>query len=138
MNEVETQAAPQRSTIAPPLAAAAAWLLPGLGHLLLRRWGRAAAIFVAVAGLAITGYLLRGVVFPIHPRDLRADPLTFLGGIGDAGSGILYALSRVFEKAGPDVSRAAGDYGTRFIAAAGVANFLCAADAYEIASGSKE
>ena len=62
----------------------------------------------------------------------------FLGGVGDAGSGIFYALAGVLEKSGADVSRAAGDYGTRFIAAAGVANFLCAADAYEIAGGRKE
>lgn len=123
--------------ISPALAAAAAWILPGLGHLLLRRWGRAASMFAVVAGLAMTGYMLRGVVFPINLRDLRADPLTFLGGIGDAGSGIFYALARVLEKAGADVSRAAGDYGTRFIAAAGVVNFLCAADAFEIASGRK-
>jgi hypothetical protein len=56
--------------------------------LLLRRWGRACAIFGVVAGLAMMGYLLRGVVFPIHLHDLRADPLNFLGGVGDAGSGI--------------------------------------------------
>ena len=54
--------------------------MPGLGHLLLRRWGRAGAIFAAVAGLAVTGYLLRGVAFPIHFADFRGDPLTFLGG----------------------------------------------------------
>lgn len=129
---------PERRGISPALAALAAWVVPGLGHLLLRRWGRAGAIFAAVAGLAVTGYLLRGVAFPIHLADFRGDPLTFLGGVGDAGSGIFYALAGVLEKTGADVSRAAGDYGTRFIAAAGVANFLCAADAYEIASGRKE
>ena len=132
------EAAPERPAIAQAIAAIAAWIVPGLGHLLLRRWGRACAIFGAVAGLVMIGYALRGVVFPIHPHDMRADPLTFLGGIGDAGSGIFYALARVLEKAGSDVSRAAGDYGTRFIAAAGVANFLSVADAFEIASGRKQ
>ncbi len=138
MSETLIAARPERRLISPALAAIAAWAVPGLGHLILRRWGRACAIFGAVAGLAVTGYLLRGVVFPIHLRDFRVDPLTFLGGIGDAGSGIFYALAGVLEKTGADVSRAAGDYGTRFIAAAGVANFLSAADAYEIAAGRKE
>jgi hypothetical protein len=138
VSEPLISAAPERRVVSPALAMIAAWAVPGLGHALLRRWGRACAIFAAVAGLVLTGYLVRGVVFPIHLHDFRADPLTFLGGIGDAGSGIFYALSSVLEKTGADVSRAAGDYGTRFIAAAGVANFLCAADAYEIASGRKE
>jgi hypothetical protein len=41
----------------------------------------------------------------------------------------------MFEAAGPDVSRAAGDYGTRFIAAAGVVNMLAVLDVIEIATG---
>jgi hypothetical protein len=138
LSETFVAAGPERHPMSPVVAVLAAWAVPGLAHMLMQRWGRAAAIFGVVGGLAITGYLLRGVVFPIHFRDFRGDPLTFLGGIGDAGSGIFYALASVLEKNGADVSRAAGDYGTRFIAAAGVANFLCAADAYEIASGRKE
>ena len=138
MSESAIAGVPERGGMSPTVARIAGWIIPGLGHMLLQRWGRACAIFVAVGGLAVTGYLLRGVVFPIHLRDFRADPLTFLGGIGDAGSGIFYALAGVLEKTGADVSRAAGDYGTRFIAAAGVANFLCAAVAYEIAGERKE
>jgi len=134
---VEAAPAPERQPVPAILAAVAAWILPGLGHLLLRQWGRGCAVFAAVAGLVMSGYLLRGVVFPIHLHDMRADPLTFLGGVGDAGSGIFYALARFIEKSGADVSRAAGDYGTRFIAAAGVANYLSVADAFEIASGKK-
>ena len=41
----------------------------------------------------------------------------------------------MFERLGPDVSRALGDDGTRFIAAAGLVNVLSAFDAYEIAAG---
>jgi hypothetical protein len=111
--------------------AIAAWFLPGLGHVILRRWGRGLAFFVAVAGLAIAGYLMRGNVFPPHSGDLFGT----IGFLADAGSGVMYLLARVFERAGPDVSRAAGDYGTRFIAAAGVVNLLAAFDAYEIARG---
>jgi hypothetical protein len=113
------------------LAALAAWLVPGLGHLVLGRWGRAILFFVAVGGLVVTGYLLRGNVFPPH----SGDPFGTLGFVADAGTGVFYYFSRFFEAAGPDVSRAAGDYGTRFIAAAGVVNVLAVLDVIEIATG---
>jgi hypothetical protein len=112
-------------------AALAAWLVPGLGHLLLGRWGRALVFFCAVGGLVVSGYLLRGNVFPPH----SGDPFGTLGFLADAGTGIFYYFSRFFEAAGPDVSRAAGDYGTRFIAAAGVVNLLAVLDTIEIATG---
>ena len=126
-----TPAATRKGNALAPFVAIAAWLVPGLGHLLLGRWGRALGFFVSVGGLAITGYLLRGNVFPPH----SGDPFGTLGFFADAASGVFYYLSRVFEAAGPDVSRAAGDYGTRFIAAAGVVNVLAIFDVLEIASG---
>ena len=113
------------------LAAIMAWLVPGLGHLLLGRWGRALLFFVAVGGLVVTGYSLRGNVFPPH----SGDPFGTLGFLADAATGVFYYFSRFFEGAGPDVSRAAGDYGTRFIAAAGVVNVLAVLDVIEIATG---
>jgi hypothetical protein len=130
---------PQANTgISPVLIGVLAWLVPGLGHLVLRRWARGIAFFVAIGGLAVLSYHLRGVVFSILPPvDPRTDPLAFLGAVGDAGNGIFYFLAHRIESAGPDVSRAAGDYGTRLLAAAGVANFLCVVDACEIALGRK-
>jgi hypothetical protein len=108
-----------------------AWAVPGLGHLILGRWRRALAFFISVGGLAITGYLLRGNVFPQHATDAFGR----LGFFADAGTGVFYYLARFFERFGPDVSRALGDDGTRFIAAAGLVNLLSAFDAYEIAAG---
>jgi hypothetical protein len=108
-----------------------AWAVPGLGHLILGRWRRALAFFISVGGLAIAGYLLRGNVFPQHATDAFGR----LGFFADAGTGVFYYLARFFERFGPDVSRALGDDGTRFIAAAGLVNLLSAFDAYEIAAG---
>lgn len=110
--------------------AVAGWVVPGLGHWLLGRRARGIVIFAAVGALAVTGYLLRGNIFPHGQRDAFG----MLGFLADAGSGLFYTLGRLVERSGPDVSRAAGDYGTRFIAAAGIVNLLAVFDAYEIAS----
>jgi hypothetical protein len=109
--------------------ALAAWAVPGLGHLLLRRWIKAAAFFIAVAGLALLGYTMRGDVFPFGSDG----PFGTMGFLADVGSGAFYLLSRVFEAAGADLSHSSGDYGTRLIAAAGILNVLAVIDAYETA-----
>jgi hypothetical protein len=120
-----------RRDVLAPFIAVIAWIVPGLGHLILQRRGRALVFFLTVGGLAVAGYMLRGNVFP--PR--MGEPFGTLGFLADGGSGIFYFLSRFLESAGPNVSRAAGDYGTRFIAAAGIVNLLSVFDAYEIALG---
>src|SRR5579864_270140 len=113
--------------------AVAGWVVPGLGHLFQRRIGRAMAGFAAVGTMAVIGLWMRGNVFPMHSDDAFG----LLGFIADAGSGIFYLLAHTIEKAGPDVSRAAGDYGTRLIATAGVLNMLFVLDALEISRGHK-
>lgn len=113
------------------LFAIAGWIVPGLGHLLQGRWGRACVFLFAVGGLSITGLLMRGNVFPPHSDD----PFGTLGFLADAGSGVFYYFAHSIEAGGPDLSRAAGEYGTRLIAAAGIMNLLSTLDAYEIASG---
>jgi hypothetical protein len=132
-----TEKSTEESTSAIPsfayLVAIAAWAVPGLGHLILRRWGRALFLFLATGGLALAGYGMRGEVFNTR----SGDPFGELGFLADACSGAFYFLPRLLEAAGPDVSRAAGDYGTRFLAAAGVVNLLGVLDAYRIACGRK-
>ena len=53
--------------------------------------------------------------------------------IADIGTGSLYFLARSLEATGSDVSHAEGDYGTRFLATAGVLNLLAVLHAYEAA-----
>jgi hypothetical protein len=117
----------------PFLIAVAAWIVPGLGHALLRRWPRALGLFLTVTGLAIAGCELRGEIFSWHSGGTFGP----LGFIADAGSGALYFAARMLEATGTDISQAAGDYGTRFIAAAGIVNLLGVLDAYGVASGRK-
>ena len=111
----------------------AGWILPGLGHALQKMWGRALACFLTVAVLVIIGAGMRGNVFTSDGGDAFAS----LGYLADLGTGSFYLLAKSLETRGPDVSHADGDYGTRFLAAAGVLNLLAALHAYEAARGRK-
>jgi uncharacterized protein DUF6677 len=112
---------------------AAGWLVPGLGHALLRMWGRAAVCFLMIGALVTFGAGMRGNVF----NSKGNDAFDTLGYVADLGAGTFYFVARSLETNGPDVSHADGDYGTRFLAAAGVLNFLAALHAYEAARGRK-
>ena len=112
---------------------AASWILPGLGHALQRMWGRAIACFLIIGALVIVGAGMRGNLFTSNGNDA----FDSLGYVADLGAGSFYFLARSLEKSGPDVSHAGGDYGTRFLATAGVLNLLAALHAYEAARGRK-
>jgi Family of unknown function (DUF6677) len=114
--------------------ALAGWLIPGLGQVIAGRWGRGIVFFCAVAGLVFTGYFQRGVVFAHQ----FSEPFGLLGFLADASSGVFYFVAKLFETSGPNIARAAGDYGTRFIATGGVLNLLAAFDAYAVAMGERD
>jgi hypothetical protein len=128
VSEAEANAGLGRRVLA-LIVALVAWAVPGAGHLLLRRWLTALALFGCVAALALTGILLRGRIFQLDSGGF----FELLGFVADCGAGIFFFLPRWMEIGAADVSRAAGDYGTRFFATAGVLNVLCALDAYRLA-----
>lgn len=107
----------------------AAWLVPGLGHLLLRRRSRAVILFVCVGTLAVLGYILRGQAYSSRGEDIFG----ILGYVAEVGTGAFYFLAQFFEPHGSNTARVIGDYGTRFLATAGLLNYLCVLDVWEIA-----
>ena len=113
------------------VVALAGWAVPGLGHLILRKWSKAAFYFLCVGGLACVGLLMRGGVFAPGSEDL----FDRLGFFADIGTGAFYFLARMIQTAGPDVAHATGDYGTRMFAAACMINLLTVLEAYEIGRG---
>lgn len=115
------------------LFALAGWFVPGLGHALQKMWGRAIACFLTIGTLVVLGAGMRGNLFDSTGGDAFAS----LGYLADLGAGSFYFLAKSLEATGADVSRAQGDYGTRFLATAGVLNFLWALHAYEAARGRK-
>jgi hypothetical protein len=131
-NGVTVQQGPEREKLAIAIGLAG-WLVPGLGQALQKMWGRAAACFLSVGALVVFGAGMRGNVFTSH----GSDAFDSLGYLADLGTGSFYLAARSLEVNGSDVSHADGDYGTRFMAAAGVLNLLAALHAYEAARGRK-
>jgi drug/metabolite transporter (DMT)-like permease len=135
-DETQIAAAPPRENKREARAIAfgvAGWLVPGLGHALQRMWGRAFMFFAVVGVLVFVGAGMRGNLF----NSEGGDAFAALGYLADIGTGGFYLLAKYIEVGGPDVSHAYGDYGTRFLAAAGVLNLLAALHAYEAARGRK-
>jgi hypothetical protein len=112
----------------------AGWLVPGAGHLLLRMWTRGLGVLAMVGALAWTGIALRGRLFTFTADDF----FDLLGFFADCGAGSFFYFAMKYNNGGPDVAHAAGDYGTRFFAAAGVLNVLAAVDAYRLARGDEQ
>ncbi len=131
---VETQhtavpASASMSVIAP----AVAWLMPGAGHLIQKRWIRGLLIMASITMMFILGLLLQGRVYQPNGGDI----LDILGFVGDVGAGGLYIVTRVQGWGHGAIAHATADYGTKFLIVAGLLNFICAADAYHIAIGKK-
>jgi hypothetical protein len=115
------------------LAPAVGWLIPGAGHLIQKRWIRGLLIMTSVVAMFVLGLLMDGRVYKPNGGDI----LDILGFIGDLGAGGMYIVSRALELGHTVVAHATADYGTKFIIAAGLLNFMSVADAYHIAIGKK-
>ncbi len=125
--------ATKQKTVSPTLVLIAAWILPGLGHLLLRRYYRAALLFLSIAGLFFAGLAIAGKIYLANTGDV----LDLLGFISNIGNPFLYVIALVAGWGQAPVLTAVAEYGTKFIAAAGLLNVIALADAYALATGRK-
>jgi hypothetical protein len=115
------------------MAPAVAWLVPGAGHLIQRRWIRGCLLMGSIVTMFVLGLLMQGRVY----RPNGGDILDILGFIGDVGAGGLYVISRAMDWGHGVVAHATADYGTKYIIVSGLLNFISVADAYHIAIGKK-
>lgn len=128
----DTQKAAPMTTMS-VVAPALAWLIPGAGHLIQKRWIRGILLMASVVLMFVLGLMMQGRVY--HPNG--GDILDILGFVGDVGAGGLYIVTRALDAGHGAISHATADYGTKYIIVAGLLNFICAADAYHIAIGKK-
>jgi hypothetical protein len=109
------------------------WLIPGGGHILLKRYVRGILLLVSVVAMFVIGLGMHGRIYKPNSGDI----LDILGFVGDVGSGALYFLARIMEWGDNLAANAAADYGKTFLIVAGLLNFIAAADAHHIALGKK-
>jgi len=121
------------------LRAAAAMLLafavPGAGHLFLGRHRRAAAFFLIVATMFVTGIAVGGGLYTVGMSGGAA--LKLLSSYASMGSGLLYATAYALGVRG-NVASATYEYGITFTLTAGLMNLLLVLDCFDIAKGRKE
>jgi len=112
----------------------AGWLVPGLGHVLQKKFWRGGIFFVSIVAMTAIGLSLGGRIYPFQTEN----PLTILAFFADLGDLIVYALSRLLAFGQGSLERVTFEFGTAFIAGAGLLNYLIAIDAYDIAKGKKK
>jgi hypothetical protein len=128
----------------------AGWIIPGLGHLLQKKFWRALIFFVAIYAMTAMGIAMGGKIYPIYmakPQTVlqvitnlfkKENPLTLLAFFADMGNLLVYALCRILSLGQGALERATFEFGTAYIAGAGLLNYLIALDAYDIAEGKKK
>ena len=119
--------------VSPALTLIAGWLIPGAGHLLLRKWIRGLLLMASIVGMFAIGIALAGKVYTPN----TGEPLDMLGFAGDLGAGALYFLARLAGWGQAPVLIAIADYGTKFIVVSGLLNIVAAVDAHSLANGRK-
>jgi hypothetical protein len=128
---VPAKAQPKLSTLV--RVCAAAWVVPGLGHLLLGRKWRALILFAAIVAMFLMGIAMRGEFFSTSSGSY----LQTLGYFGELCVGVAMPAARFFGYAGGDPLFVSADYGTACFVAAGMLNVLAILDAYDVAIGRK-
>ena len=115
------------------LICAAAWAIPGAGHLWLGRLEKGIVFLLALPLMFVCGLWLEGRLFPFEP----AQPLVALAAIADLGVGVPYFLAKATGAGAGRVIAATFEYGNAFLIVAGLLNMLVVLDAFDTAQGRK-
>jgi hypothetical protein len=136
MEAEEAEPAPRFAWI----VGAAAWFIPGVGHLLQEKWWRAALLGGSVWICFFVGMAMGGHLFDLDAEGssalLQVPPM-----IANLGTGALYLVSWLLDYGFKDdpaqAARATYEYGNTFLLIAGLLNYLTMLDAFDIAAGRK-
>jgi Family of unknown function (DUF6677) len=112
---------------------AAGWLVPGLGHVLLGRWGRGLVFGAAIVTMFVLGLGMKGRIYGVVPEE----PLHVFAFIAHAGTGLGYVIARFAGLGNGVLSNPDYDYGSTYLWVAGLLNYLVLLDAFDIAQGRK-
>lgn len=118
----------------PVVAAALAWVFPGLGHWYLGRRRIAIPFAVIVTVTFLLGLSFEGRLYSVE----AGQPLTILATFAVCGSGILNVVARMLiDSPGGTILSPTYEYGCAYLLTAGLMNLLLMLDAWDIATGRK-
>ena len=117
-----------------------AWGVPGLGHLLQRRWLRAVLGGGSVWIMFFTGLWLGGHLYSLTGSEQGFGVLLqLLPMIANVGSGLLYVFCWIANIGFAEHAQISTyEYGNTFLLVAGLLNYLVMLDAFDIAAGRKK
>jgi hypothetical protein len=125
--------APARPAAAIP-ACLLAWLLPGAGHLYLRRPVKGLILLGAITTLFVLGVVQDARLQPYMGFD---DPLAMLRSLAQMAMGLPYFLARMLGFEAGHVVSVTHEFGNTFTEVGGLLNVLVILDAYDTAMGRK-
>jgi hypothetical protein len=129
----EPQPSPPIPTAAAVAVSAGAWLIPGLGHILLGRWIRGLIFMACVVAMFVMGLGMNGKLYGTEFEI----PLQIFALIANLGVGLPYLVAKYIGLGIGVMTSESYDYGTTFLWVAGLLNFLIVLDAFDIAKGRK-
>jgi len=124
---------PARPAAAVP-ACLLAWLVPGAGHLYLRRPAKGLILLGAILTLFVLGVAQDARLQPYLGFD---DPLAMLRSLAQMAMGLPYFLARVMGFEAGQVVSVTHEYGNTFTEVGGLLNVLVILDAFDTAMGRK-
>ena len=110
------------------------WLVPGLGHLLQKKFIKGILFFCGSLSLVVMGLLMNGKFYDTSVMH----PLLLLGFLGDLGNGVFFIIISIYHWAAGDIKSVTFHYGTAYLASAGLLNYLVALNAFDLAKGRKK
>ena len=112
---------------------ASGWLLPGIGHIALRLWGRGIAFMLAVMLMFVLGGGRQGKLYGLTPEQ----PLHIFAFIANMGVGIPYIIAQRLGFGTGVISAPSYDYGDTYLWVSGLLNYLVVLDVFDVARGRK-
>jgi hypothetical protein len=118
----------------PAVAAALAWIFPGLGHFYLGRRKTALLYALIVTVTFVLGLSFEGRLYTID----RSQPLSILATFAVSGAGILNLGARFLsDNPSGTILAPTYEYGCAYLLTAGLMNLLLMLDAWDSAKGRK-